>query len=895
MAKNMIRKSLAVAAAGALSVAGLAAPAQAAISSLTVKPIAGTSGNGLLGAAYAFTVAAPGNAGDKISVVFDGLDKDDIADLVAESSADISAEGGFDFSGGDSAATGGVVQASGGVFSDLDAGVGDVAVANNAAGDAWVEVTLSAGEYMVFSLSLDTAAVTKERAVTVTAFEEDGAADGAYVADLESGKTSTGFALTFKDPADVTASLSVTSPTVGAKTADVAVTAVGINNASTIKDGTDLFDVQTTFLGATTSLKVNTWVKADGVFGAAAGTVVGSNFTASTNYYSKVYILGEAASAGSYNSATNGGQAMVNDITDDTMDIALQAYLDDVTDNDDATNAAVARAGSGNFDVTVDLTDSAGKAAVGATVTWTLTEGAVDGLDEDANVAGLVNADATKAETKKVTSVTDADGTATLSVSYSGLAATDSFTIEVSAIKSDGTTLSGDDKWTITGEASALDTITTVNDLEDNTWLAVTKGSAVSVTYQLTDQFGMVPVGTFRADWDASGGNMNAVQSGVTTVGSNGQFTASWVDNSTAASNGADLDVTDVDKYNTTTEAWDSLTKTSTTINLNVTATAATPASVAITAVADDQVLNLAAVTVQDENVKTNLPANTDFTIQLTATVLDADGLAVQGYPVTFSGGSDVYFASEDLKTYTNGSITVYTDASGLAKPYVASNKSGAASVTAVAGAASDSEAFTFAAAKDDTGATWEISAPEYMQAGATWVVVATLKDKWGNTVTTDTAGDNFNDGTDAPTVAVSYAGVGITAGSAPTKTDDNGQLKYYVLLGSNDTGTGTVTVSFDTDGAGFVAKTGTASFTIGSAPADTKVNAGSFKGYVAIYAKGHEGKRLSAKVGKDWVVVPALASNFVRVVEYTGAGYTISVRIYIDRVLVDTIVVTTK
>ena len=54
-------------------------------------------------------------------------------------------------------------------------------------------------------------------------------------------------------------------------------------------------------------------------------------------------------------------------------------------------------------------------------------------------------------------------------------------------------------------------------------------------------------------------------------------------------------------------------------------------------------------------------------------------------------------------------------------------------------------------------------------------------------------------------------------------------------------------------------------------------------------------GERLSAKVGNDWVVVPALASNFVRVVEYTGAGYTISVRIYIDRVLEDTIVVTTR
>jgi len=51
----------------------------------------------------------------------------------------------------------------------------------------------------------------------------------------------------------------------------------------------------------------------------------------------------------------------------------------------------------------------------------------------------------------------------------------------------------------------------------------------------------------------------------------------------------------------------------------------------------------------------------------------------------------------------------------------------------------------------------------------------------------------------------------------------------------------------------------------------------------------------MSAKVGKDWVVVPVLASNFERVVEYTGAGYTISVPIYINRVLVDTITVTTK
>jgi surface protein len=75
----------------------------------------------------------------------------------------------------------------------------------------------------------------------------------------------------------------------------------------------------------------------------------------------------------------------------------------------------------------------------------------------------------------------------------------------------------------------------------------------------------------------------------------------------------------------------------------------------------------------------------------------------------------------------------------------------------------------------------------------------------------------------------------------------------------------------------------------------DSKVNAGSFKGYVAVYAKGHEGKRLSAKIGKDWVIVPELASNFERITDFTGAGVDIAVRIYIDRVLIETINLTTK
>jgi len=77
-----------------------------------------------------------------------------------------------------------------------------------------------------------------------------------------------------------------------------------------------------------------------------------------------------------------------------------------------------------------------------------------------------------------------------------------------------------------------------------------------------------------------------------------------------------------------------------------------------------------------------------------------------------------------------------------------------------------------------------------------------------------------------------------------------------------------------------------------------SKVNAGSLKGYVALYALGHEGKRLSAKVGNDWVIIPeipAATNDLFRFVEFTGAGYEIRVRIYIDRELLRTVDLTTR
>jgi hypothetical protein len=76
------------------------------------------------------------------------------------------------------------------------------------------------------------------------------------------------------------------------------------------------------------------------------------------------------------------------------------------------------------------------------------------------------------------------------------------------------------------------------------------------------------------------------------------------------------------------------------------------------------------------------------------------------------------------------------------------------------------------------------------------------------------------------------------------------------------------------------------------------KITVGSFKGYVAVYAMGYEGQRLTAKIGNDWVIVPSIpaAENDVfRWVEPTGFGVDCKVRVFIDRVLVKTVFLTTR
>jgi len=263
------------------------------------------------------------------------------------------------------------------------------------------------------------------------------------------------------------------------------------------------------------------------------------------------------------------------------------------------------------------------------------------------------------------------------------------------------------------------------------------------------------------------------------------------------------------------------------------------------------------------------------------------------GSAVVVSGTGLVFKDAAGL-TYSDG-VTVRAGSGPSYTFDVAGTKAGTYTITLTNGTATTTSLIIVDAAAHDSGKTITFDTTEIV-AGKTKIITGTVTDANGNPVDTTAV-----DGT--ASILVTYAGTaGIPVGTMPTETDADGKFRISVLTSAADSGTFTLTAVYLKAGASTATAdkiTKVQAVTVGASStgvsSDQKVNAGSFKGYVAVYAKGYEGQRLSAKVGNDWVVVESLASNFERVVEFTGAGYTIAVRIYIDRVLVDTITVTTK
>ena len=256
--------------------------------------------------------------------------------------------------------------------------------------------------------------------------------------------------------------------------------------------------------------------------------------------------------------------------------------------------------------------------------------------------------------------------------------------------------------------------------------------------------------------------------------------------------------------------------------------------------------------------------------------VVSAPGLMIQNADETTATASDT------LTIAANGQTANLKFTSRLVGTYTVTFTSGTATTTSLV---------VFGVAEGDTGATLTFDKTS-IAGGTTTTITGTLKDVNGNPVKTSGSAD----------VNVAWSGKGLPFGNTATmETDDNGQLKFYVLVLSGEVGDAAIAATYQPTGLTVstlnvaVVQAVAVGKAAATAAADQKVNVGSFKGFVALYAKGYAGQKMTAIVAGKWIKVDALASNFERVVRYTGAGYTITTKIYIDGVLKGTFSTVTK
>jgi hypothetical protein len=259
---------------------------------------------------------------------------------------------------------------------------------------------------------------------------------------------------------------------------------------------------------------------------------------------------------------------------------------------------------------------------------------------------------------------------------------------------------------------------------------------------------------------------------------------------------------------------------------------------------------------------------------------------------VTISGPASILFS--DGAVDKRGSINVVSDTNGEFSVKLFSTTAQTDTVITVnaAGATAATTKVTFTGIGVGEGTSLVVTAPAAVKPASTFQVKAKLSDAFGNGVAAA-----------AGRVKVTYTGPGIIFGTLPTSTDANGELMFSVLLGANDTGSVSVTVSYDQNGDGdYVdAKDLNTSATIainatGTVAAAGKVNVGSFNGKLVVYALGLDGAKISWKVAGRWGTAVADGDALNRFDRPVGAsGVNVIVEIYVNGVKQLTKTVLTK
>lgn len=546
----------------------------------------------------------------------------------------------------------------------------------------------------------------------------------------------------------------------------------------------------------------------------------------------------------------NVGSADTKTVTNRT----IAAVTSSVVAGDNAKGALVRVNTEFQFKAVVkDATTTTASGVAGAAVTAKIQTSRTLSSTISITVAGTTYTDSAKLPTALAVGTSDANGAVTFAIKTAGFSDQDTITVTVASQNITATAVA------LTAETADY---TVTNDASD--YAVVGLGASYTLNYSVKDQWGVLTTNADRLKLTA--GSADAVYANLSGGKASVTFTAPTTSQTVSVVNN------ELQKQDSATLNWETRTSvTASAVSVLVTSTAST----------------------FDTNPATTGSAsisrvNTDG--DLTNVVSFSGSVNNPGAVVTIASAG-LKFAKTADGDVSADSIAITTGASGNFEVYVFSHVAGTATISYTVGAVTKTTTLTTAAAAYNEGKVVTITTNDangYVAPGSTVRATVKVTDEYGNPVQ--------NPGTTA-SLKVTVAGPGFVS-SLPTSTDANGETAVFsVLLGSADAGDLVITATYDADGATttIAAVSATKTLVVGAAPAaDQKLTVGTFKGYVAIYAKGYTGSKLSAKVAGKWLSVASL-SSFQRVVRNTGAGYTIKVDLYIDGKFVKSETVVTK
>jgi hypothetical protein len=684
--------------------------------------------------------------------------------------------------------------------------------------------------------------------------------------------TSPARTVTFIPAANVTATTTITSSTIGSTKLQATVAlgndinqanlAAGVVFVQFKKDGTAVAFSDSTVSSDATYDSTDAALKTN-------KTTTGSAVTANT-YIAQAYFGADLVTKlGSASNASVPANGTLSADSTDFVDVTATANVKKGTTGNASNTASVRSGYTGNVTFgskvtyrSVDGSTDYTAAAAGVTVKVTLTKVAL--ASASTFTAGGKTLTATSGA-QSFTVLTAADGTISFTGAGTG-AKDDSVAVTIDVLKKTGGYTAIGRGITVTyADAAATSFVQT--DLKGASAVQkITKGASFSANYTLADQFGQaLTSGTYRATI-TSGSGTNAAYTYYAT-GVAGKFTQAIVDNSTTT--GSYTLTATLYKYNTTTLAWDVVNSpaaaTATVVVNDVVAAAVSGTASSAAAVATITKSLVTADLRVDANsqTQTSIGYGASATQTISGTVTDATGAAVSGAVVTVTGAGLGFVVNGNV--YSVGSATINAGTGGTYSVDVYSTTAGKTSVVVTSGAATKTVAIEF------SGVT------ALLETNVVSIDVASLSQVGRSVTATVKVVDKFANPVSGVAVAVSVTGVG-SLSAATVTTGTAGTATVQFVAGANDFGDAVITAKYTATDAAATVVSATKTLTVGMTDAQIDI-VGKRVTAVASFSKG---KTVAFYVDgvKKWSKLSASDADVVLNYNLKKGTHTVTVKI---------------